>query len=268
MRWAKDSARFFAFCLASPRWHTQRVPWFILMQPQQWCAPVGSRSTCCDNVVPMLLQRLTSPPLASLSAKGSRTSGNWWRDLRPRLWPNFGRARQIKRMPAAFAIKQGLGPHRLSSISSSTSGKRNPGRTGCYASLQPRQTGPFGIASKQRGAVSLLLLSCGCLMVCICAITMWAWIIKAAQHHLALFDDERSSPLYCRGSLAHSFDKYAPGNKSINAFALQVPCVLGRTDYAAPGASLERAPEILCWLLKRMELSTADLSDAGVGPCA
>jgi hypothetical protein len=105
-------------------------------------------------------------------------------------------------------------------------------------------------------------------MVCICAITMWAWIIKATQHHLALFDDERSSPLYCRGSLAHSFDKYAPGNKSINAFALQVPCVLGRTDYAAPGASLERAPEILCWLLKRMELSTADLSDAGVGPCA
>ena len=268
MRWAKGSARFFALFLALLRWHKQRGHWPILMRRQRCCTPVGSRSTYCGNVVAMLLPRLISPPPAELSGKDYRTSWNWWRELRPSLWLNFGRAHQIRQMPKVAAIKQALGPHKRSFINKGTKDKEKLGPTGCYASLRQEQTRRFGTSPNEGGEVSLLLLSCACIMVCICAITMWAWITKAAQYHLALFDDERHSPLYCSGPLTYSFDGLAPVNKSISAFADKVPCVLRRTDYAAPGTSLEQAPEILCLLLKRMNLSTVDSLDAGVGPCA
>ena len=264
MRWAMDLVHSVIYCAGLRRSDMRPRPYGHLTRLRQRFATVGSRSIYCASAAPKLQRPPTSLRVDASSATKSRSYVDWWTKSRASWQPLFGREHRARPTGAASVNKQVLGLCTASYTGNITKDKVTLGRIGsCALSLRRKPYGP----NSQHGEVSWLLLCCASLVMGVGVLTTLGWICRSTQGHLSLFDDEPYSPLYCGGSLSDALRAAKPPGQSVRAFATDLPCLLRRSDYAAPGSDLNLAPEILCLLARRLGLAKADLLGMGVQPC-
>jgi len=264
MRWAMTLVRSAFYCADLLRLGMRPRPYGPLTRLRQRFATVGSRSIYCASVAPKRRRPLISMRVDAFSATKGRSYADWWTKSKVNWEPLFGQEHRARPTAAASVSKLVLGHYTASYTGNVTKGKVTLGRIGsCTLSLRRKPCGPH----KQRGEISWLLLCCTGLVIGVGVLTMWAWICTSTQRHLSLFDDEPYSPLYCGGALSDALRIAKPPGQSVRAFATDLPCLIRRSDYAAPGSDLSLAPEVLCLLARRLGLTKTDLLGMGVQPC-
>ena len=264
MRWVMALIRSVVYCADLRPLGMRPRPYGRLTRWRQRFATVGSRSIYCASAAPKRRQPLISTRVGAFSVTKDRNYADWWTKSKANWEPIFGLEHRPRPTAAAPVSKPVLGRSTASCTGNVTKVKVTLGRIGsCALSLRRKPCGPH----QQQGEVSWLLLCCAGLVIGMGVLTTLGWICTSTQRHLSLFDDEPYSPLYCGGNLSDALRTPMLPGQSVRAFGTDLPCLLRRSDYAAPGSDPSFAPEVLCLLARRLGLAKADLLGMGVQPC-